>query len=205
MANGFQCHCLTVNYGQRHGVEITRAQQVIAYFNVTSSIVLDVDLRAISRSSLTTSTPVPKGRTTEHIGQGIPSTYVPGRNTIFLSLALSWAESLGATTIFFGANAIDYSGYPDCRPAFLAAFNELARIGTKQGTEGMPITVHAPLLHLTKEEIILKGAELGVPFHLTCSCYDPSPKGTPCGRCDSCVLRQKGFQDAGIPDPALEG
>jgi 7-cyano-7-deazaguanine synthase len=129
---------------------------------------------------------------------------VPGRNTIFLSLALAWAESLGASAIFFGANVLDYAGYPDCRPEFLSAFNEVSRLGTKQGIEGSPITVHAPLLQLTKEEIILKGIELGVPFGLTHSCYDPSPQGKPCGECDSCLLRQKGFQDAGIPDPALE-
>lgn len=204
MADGYECHCLILNYGQRHGVEISRAQQVTASLNTASSLVLDVDLRAISRSALTTSIPVPKGNTVAHIGQDIPPTYVPGRNTIFLSLALAWAESLGATAIFFGANVLDYAGYPDCRPEFLTAFNELARLGTKRGIEGSPITVHAPLLQLTKAEIILKGIELKVPFGLTHSCYDPSPQGKPCRECDSCLLRQKGFQDAGIPDPALE-
>ncbi len=204
MADGYECHCLILNYGQRHGIEISHAQQVASTLKTASFLVLDVDLRTISRSALTTSIPVPKGNTVEHIGQGIPPTYVPARNTIFLSLALAWAESLGATAIFFGANVLDYAGYPDCRPEFLSAFNELARLGTKQGIEGSPITVHAPLLKLTKAEIILKGIELKVPFGLTRSCYDPSPQGKPCGECDSCLLRQKGFQDAGIPDPALE-
>ncbi len=204
IADGHECHCLILNYGQRHGVEISHAQQVVASLKTASSLVLDVDLRTISCSALTTSIPVPKGRSVEHIGQGVPLTYVPGRNTIFLSLALAWAESLRASAIFFGANVLDYAGYPDCRPEFLQAFNEVARLGTKQGTEGSPITVHAPLLQLTKAEIILKGIELGAPLSLTHSCYDPSPHEKPCGECDSCLLRQKGFQDAGIPDPALE-
>lgn len=204
MADGYECHCLILNYGQRHEIEITRAQQIATRLNTASSLVLDVDLRTISRSALTTSIPVPKGTSVEHIGKGIPSTYVPGRNTIFLSIALAWAESLGAAAIFFGANVLDYAGYPDCRPEFLLAFNELARLGTKQGVEGSPITVHAPLLQLTKAEIILKGIELGVPFNLTHSCYDPSPQGKPCGECDSCLIRQRGFYDAGISDPALE-
>ncbi|MBQ27808.1 MAG: 7-cyano-7-deazaguanine synthase QueC [Nitrospiraceae bacterium] len=204
MADGYECHCLILNYGQRHEIEIAHAQQVATSLKTASSLVLDVDLRTISRSALTTSIPVPKGRTVERIGQGIPSTYVPGRNTIFLSLALAWAESLGASAIFFGANMLDYAGYPDCRPEFVMAFNALARLGTQQGIEGSPITVYAPLLQLTKAEIILKGIELGVPFSLTHSCYDPSPQGKPCGECDSCLLRQKGFHEAGIPDPALE-
>ena len=205
MADGYECHCLIFNYGQRHAIEIARAKQVASRLNATSSLVLDVDLRDISCSALTTSIPVPKGRSAEDIGQGIPATYVPGRNTIFLAIALAWAESLEATAIFFGANVLDYAGYPDCRPEFLSAFNALARLGTKQGREGSPITVYAPLLQFTKAEIIQKGIELGVPFDLTHSCYDPSPRGTPCGECDSCILRQKGFHDAGIPDPALEG
>ncbi len=204
MADGYACHCLILNYGQRHGIEVSRAQQVAASLNTASSLVLDVDLRTISRSALTTSIPVPKGRSVEHIGQGIPPTYVPGRNTIFLSIALAWAESLGASAIFFGANVLDYAGYPDCRPEYLSAFNEVARLGTKQGIEGSPNTVHAPLLQLTKAEISLKGIELKVPFGLTHSCYDPLPQGKPCRKCDSCLLRQKGFQDADVPDPALE-
>ena len=204
MADGYACHCLILRYGQRHNIEVIRAQQVTSKLNTASSLVLNIDLRAISRSALTTAIPVPKDRSVDEIGKGIPSTYVPGRNTIFLSIALAWAESLGATAIFFGANVLDYAGYPDCRPEFVTAFNELARLGTKQGVEGAAITVRAPLLHLTKAEIILKGIELGVPFELTHSCYDPSPEGTPCGRCDSCLLRQKGFEDAGIRDPALE-
>jgi len=204
MADGYECHCLILNYGQRHEIEVTRAQQVAANMKTASALVLDIDLRTISRSALTTPIPVPKNRSVEHIGHGIPPTYVPARNTIFLSLALAWAESLGATAIFFGVNVLDYAGYPDCRPEFLSAFNELALLGTKQGIEGSPITVHAPLLQLTKAEIILKGIKLGVPLGLTHSCYDPSPQGKPCGECDSCLLRQKGFHDAGIPDPALE-
>tara|TARA_B100000315_G_scaffold260816_1_gene325759 strand:+ start:6554 stop:7252 length:699 start_codon:yes stop_codon:yes gene_type:complete len=204
MADGYECHCLILNYGQHHKIEIIRAQQVATNLQTASSLVLDVDLRTISRSALTTSIPIPKGRSIERIGQGIPSTYVPGRNTIFLSLALGWAESLGAATIFFGANVLDYAGYPDCRPEFVMAFNELSRLGTQQGIEGSPITVYAPLIQFTKAEIILKGIELGVPLGLTHSCYDPSPQDKPCGECDSCLLREKGFQEAGIPDPALE-
>ena len=204
IAEGHECHCLIFDYGQRHRIEIERAQQVATALNAASSQVLDINLTTISQSALTTSMPVPKGHSIDHIGQGIPPTYVPARNTIFLSIALGWAESLGASSIFFGANVLDYAGYPDCRPEFVTAFNTMAQLGTKQGVQGSPITVHAPLLKLTKAEIILKGIALRVPFRLTHSCYDPLPHGTPCGACDSCLLRQKGFQDAGIPDPALE-
>jgi len=204
IADGYECHCLILNYGQRHSAEISCAKKVASSLNAAASLILDIDFQTIGHSALTTSIPVPKNSTVENVGKNIPSTYVPARNTVFLSIALAWAESLGAPAIFFGANVLDYAGYPDCRPEFLDAFNKMAHLGTKQGVEGRPITVYAPLLQLTKTEIIRKGIELGVKFELTHSCYDPSPQDKPCGECDSCLLRKKGFQDAGILDPALE-
>jgi 7-cyano-7-deazaguanine synthase len=199
-ADGFRLHALTIRYGQRHARELDAASAVAAALGVAQHIELDVDLSAFGGSSLTTDAPVPKDRPLDTAG--IPSTYVPARNTVFLSLALGWAEVLGARDIFIGVNALDYSGYPDCRPEFIAAFEQLASLATATGVQGGSFRVHAPLQHLTKAEIIRKGVELGLDYGLTHSCYDPAD-GRPCGRCDSCVLRAAGFAQAGIEDPLL--
>jgi 7-cyano-7-deazaguanine synthase len=196
---GFRLHALTIRYGQRHAAELDAARRVAAALDVVRHIELDVDLSAFGGSSLTSDAPVPKGRPID--ATDIPSTYVPARNTIFLSLALGWAEVLGARDIFIGVNAIDYSGYPDCRPEFIAAFQQLASLATADGVRGGRFTIHAPLQHLTKSDIIRRGVGLGLDYGLTHSCYDPAPAGTPCGRCDSCVLRAAGFAEAGIADP----
>ena len=199
---GFELFALTINYGQRHAHELQAASRVAAAFDVAQHLVLPLDLRAIGGSALTSSTPVPKHRTVEEIGEGIPITYVPARNTLFLSLALGWAETLGAFDIFVGVNAVDYSGYPDCRPEFIDAFQRLANLATKAGVEGKGAwRIHTPLIDLTKSEIIRRGTELGVDYGLTLSCYDPSEAGLPCGECDACLLRIKGFHDAGLEDP----
>jgi 7-cyano-7-deazaguanine synthase len=190
-----------VRYGQRHAREIEAARAVARTLGVERHIELDVDLSAFGGSSLTSGAPVPKDRPIDP--SEIPSTYVPARNTVFLSLALGWAEVLGATDIVIGVNALDYSGYPDCRPEYIAAFQRLAGLATRAGVEGARFKIHAPLLTLTKADIIRRGMELGLDYGLTHSCYDPDPAGRPCGRCDSCVLRAAGFTQAGIPDPAL--
>jgi 7-cyano-7-deazaguanine synthase len=200
-ADGFRLSALTVKYGQRHAREIEAARAVAARLGVERHVELDVDLSAFGGSALTSDTPVPKDRAI--IPDEIPSTYVPARNTIFLSLALGWAEVLGAHDIVIGVNALDYSGYPDCRPEFVAAFERLASLATAEGVRGHPFRIHAPLQHMGKGEIIRRGLDLGVDYGLTHSCYDPSPDGRPCGRCDSCLLRAAGFREAGVADPAL--
>jgi len=195
---GFAPHALAVRYGQRHVHELTAAGRVAAAMGAPLKII-DLDLRAIGGSALTGELPVPKDAP---IGPGIPVTYVPARNTVLLALALAYAEVLGAQDLYIGVNAIDYSGYPDCRPAFVGAFEALANLATAAAVEGRArYTVHAPLLQLSKAEIIRRGAGLGVPYALTHSCYDPDPEGRACGRCDSCRLRRQGFADAGVPDP----
>jgi 7-cyano-7-deazaguanine synthase len=200
-AEGFRLFALTIRYGQRHACELDAARAVAAWLGVARHVELDVDLRTFGGSSLTTAAPVPKGRP---IGAtDIPSTYVPARNTIFLALALGWAEVLDARDIVIGVNALDYSGYPDCRPEFIRAFEQLASLATAKGVRGDTFRIHAPLQALTKAEIIGKGLEMGLDYGLTHSCYDPDPAGRACGRCDSCVLRAAGFAAAGAPDPAL--
>ncbi len=200
--DGYALYLLTIGYGQRHHAEIHRARQVAAWLGAAEHTILQLDLRAFGGSALVGAGDVPKNRSEEERRTGIPSTYVPARNTIFLSLALAYAEVVEASCIFIGANVLDYSGYPDCRPEFLDAFERVARLGTKTGTDGRTIRIHAPLLRLSKTEIIQRGRVLGVPFELTHSCYDPSDEGSACGQCDSCVIRLQGFRDAGLQDPA---
>ena len=196
---GYRLHALTVRYGQRHAVEIESARAVATALGVARHVEIDVDLSAFGGSALTGAEPIPKDRALEE--GGIPSTYVPARNTVFLALALGWAEVLGARDIFIGVNAVDYSGYPDCRPEFIAAFEGLASLATAAGVSGGRFTIHAPLQSMTKKDIIRRGMDLGLDYGLTVSCYDPAPGGAPCGRCDSCVLRARGFAEAGIDDP----
>ena len=199
-AQGFECHCLTVDYGQRHRVELEAAARVAADLGAASHRFLSLDLRAIGGSALTDDIEVPHGD--EPGAEGVPVTYVPARNTVLLALLLGHAEVTGATDLFIGANAVDYSGYPDCRPAFLDAFAELANLATVAGAEhGARFRVRAPLLELTKAEIIRRGIELGVDYGLTHSCYDPTPEGFACGDCDSCTLRRRGFVEAEVVDP----
>jgi len=199
--DGGLVYLLTVSYGQRHVIEVERARQVAGALGVAGHLVLEVDLQQIGGSALTTNQPVPKDRTRAERREGIPVTYVPARNTVFLSLALAYAEVLEASLIYIGANVLDYSGYPDCRPDYLRAFEHMARLGTRAGTMGKGIEIRAPLLQMTKADIIREGASLKVPFHLTHSCYDPAEDGTACGRCDSCRIRREGFRAAGISDP----
>jgi 7-cyano-7-deazaguanine synthase len=196
---GFSLHALTVRYGQRHVRELESARAVAAALGVVRHIELDVDLSAFGGSSLTTDAPVPKDRRID--ATDIPSTYVPARNTVFLALALGWAEVLGAHDLVIGVNALDYSGYPDCRPEYVAAFEHLASLATARGVSGETFRIHAPLQHLTKAEIIRRGIALGLDYGLTHSCYDPDSEGRPCGRCDSCLLRAAGFAEAGVIDP----
>lgn len=200
-AERFESHALSFRYGQRHGIELDAARAIAAQMGAARHVIIDIDLRQFGGSALTADIAVPKDR---DIGRGheIPVTYVPARNTIFLSFALAWAETLGTGHIFLGVNALDYSGYPDCRPEYIAAFEQMAGLATKAGIEGNKPRIHTPLIDMTKAEIIAKGLALGVPFGLTRSCYDPSPEGAACGRCDSCQLRLKGFAENGIPDPA---
>jgi 7-cyano-7-deazaguanine synthase len=200
-AQRFTLFALTIHYGQRHACELDAARAVGRALGIERHLELEVDLRAIGGSSLTSDAAVPRDRDLQSVA--IPSTYVPARNTIFLSLALGWAEVLEARDIVIGVNALDYSGYPDCRPEFIGAFERLADLGTRAGVEGARFRVHTPLLTLGKAEIISRGLELGLDYGLTHSCYDPSPVGQPCGACDSCVLRAKGFREAGVPDPVL--
>lgn len=197
---GHELFFLTIAYGQRHAVEVERARQIAAALGVTNHLVMNLDLRAVGGSALTGPAVVPKDRTDQERSQCIPVTYVPGRNLIFLSIAAAHAEVVGASFIYFGANVLDYSGYPDCRPEFIRAFEAAVKEGTKAGTEGKPLQVKAPLLMLTKAEIIRHGLALHVPFHLTHSCYDPVGDQA-CGRCDSCVIRREGFAKAGVVDP----
>ena len=199
----FDIYALSFNYGQRHRCELEAARRVIKSLGIHHHIVVAVDLRAIGGSALTSDSKVPKNRDIGRISADIPVTYVPARNTIFLSLALGWCEVLNTQDIFIGVNAVDYSGYPDCRPEFLKAYERLANLATKDGVEGKAkYKIHAPLLHMTKAQIVRAGFEAGVDFSLTHSCYDPSPEGLACGACDSCILRRRGFKEAGIPDPA---
>jgi len=200
-ADGFEPVCLTVSYGQRHAVELERARAVAAAMGVSDVRTVTLDLRAIGGSSLTADIPVPKDRDESDLSAGIPDTYVPARNTIMLSLALGLAEVVGSTDIYIGVNAVDYSGYPDCRPEFIRAFESLAQLATKAGVEGATFKIHAPLSGMTKAEIIQAGVRLGVDYGLTHSCYDPDSEGRACGHCDSCVLRRRGFEQAGVPDP----
>jgi 7-cyano-7-deazaguanine synthase len=225
-AQGFSCYALTFDYGQRHHVELAAAARVAAQVGVAGHVVVKFDLRAFGGSALTSDIPVPHraiapapapgpatgAGTVEEAGDegpvpaeadAIPITYVPARNTIFLSFALAWAEVLGSQDIFIGVNAVDYSGYPDCRPEYIRAYEAMAALATKAGVEGSPVRVHAPLSELTKAQVVQWGRELGVDYALTHSCYDPGPDGRPCGTCDTCVLRAKGFREAGMADPAL--
>lgn len=200
---GYACHALTLDYGQRHGIEIKRAGKVAGKAGVVEHKILRVNLRAFGGSALTDKLAVPKNSSRKTGAQKIPVTYVPARNTVFLSLALAWAEVLDARAIFIGANAVDYSGYPDCRPDYLRAYERLARLATRRGVEeAWKLKILAPLIRLTKAQIIQTGMRLGVDFGLTHSCYHPRPNGRPCGQCDSCRIRRKGFREAGLKDPA---
>jgi len=198
---GYAVNALTFRYGQRHGIEIDRARRIAERYQVARHVVVDIDLRLFGGSALTADLAVPKDRDAAAMHEGIPITYVPARNTIFLSFALAWAEVLGATDLLIGVNALDYSGYPDCRPEFIAAFARLATLATKAGVEGTPLEIVTPLLHLGKADIVRLGIELGLDHGLTTSCYDPAPDGRPCGRCDSCQIRAAGFAAAGAVDP----
>ena len=203
---GFEANALSFAYGQRHAWELEAAARVAQAGGAARHRIATIDLRAFGGSALTDDIAVPKGRALDEMSHGIPVTYVPARNTIFLSFALAWAEVLGASDIFIGVNALDYSGYPDCRPEFISAFEKMANLATKAGVEGRQrLTIHAPLMHMTKAEIIRTGLELGVNYSLTSSCYDPATDGAPCGECDSCILRRKGFAENGLEDPLAYG
>jgi len=203
-AEGFRPYALSFRYGQRHKVELKAARRVAKALGAAEYKIAKTDLRVFGGSALTADVAVPKGRSTGEMGEGIPITYVPARNTIFLAFALAWAETLEASDIFVGVNALDYSGYPDCRPEYIRAFEQMANLATKAGVEGRQhLVIHTPLIRLTKAQIIQRGLELGVDYGLTHSCYDPTPNGRPCGACDSCLLRAKGFAEAGVADPAL--
>ncbi len=200
---GFDAHALTFRYGQRHQSELDAARRVAGRLAISRHIVLDIDLKSFGGSALTSDIAVPKDTPMDQIGARIPVTYVPARNTIFLSFALAWAEVLSASDIFLGANALDYSGYPDCRPEYIAAFQAMANLATRAGVEqGRRLTIHTPLISLSKREIIERGLALGVDYGMTLTCYDPSPEGLACGRCEACLLRLKGFQELGMNDPA---
>src|SRR6266568_3008153 len=193
-SEGFACYALSFRYGQRHGVELEAARRVASHLGATDHVILDIDLRQFGGSALTSDIPVPKDRP---LDDTIPVTYVPARNTIFLAFAIAWAEVLGAHAVFIGANALDYSGYPDCRPEYIAAFERMANLATRAGVEGgARFTIHAPLISLSKREIIAQGRALGIDYGLTSSCYDPGPDGSACGHCEACLLRIKGFEEA---------
>jgi 7-cyano-7-deazaguanine synthase len=201
-SEGYEIYSLSFYYGQRHAVELDASNKVADALGAREHFVIDIDLGKIGGSALTADIGVPKDRTEGEIAGEIPVTYVPARNTIFLSYALAWAEVLAASDIFIGVNAVDYSGYPDCRPAYIEAFEKMANLAIKASVEGeIRITIRTPLIHMTKAEIIKKGVQLGVDYSITHSCYDPGPTGKSCGRCDSCLLRKKGFREAGFPDP----
>jgi 7-cyano-7-deazaguanine synthase len=203
-SEGYEPYALTFRYGQRHDVEIAAARRVALQIGVAQHVVVEIDLRLFGGSALTDDIDVPKGRDLADMTGEIPVTYVPARNTIFLSFALAWAETLEAQHIFIGVNALDYSGYPDCRPEYIAAYQAMANLATKAGVEGrQQLTIHTPLIALSKREIIERGLALGVDYGLTVSCYDPSPTGAACGACDACLLRQKGFAELGLSDPAM--
>ncbi|WP_197420651.1 7-cyano-7-deazaguanine synthase QueC [Sphingomonas sp. CCH5-D11] len=196
---GYRVFALSVDYNQRHHVELAAARRIASALGAVRHVILPIDLSAFGGSALTADIDVPK----DGVGAGVPVTYVPARNTVFLSLALAWAEAAGARSLFIGVNALDYSGYPDCRPEFIAGFERLAELATKAGVEGEAFRIHAPLQHMTKADIVREGNRLGLDLGLSWSCYDPTPAGTHCGLCDSCRLRHKGFADAGIPDPTV--
>ncbi len=203
-ARGFDAYALSLRYGQRHAVERALAREVAQRLGAAKHVVVEFDLRTFGGSALTADIDVPKDRPAAAAADGIPVTYVPARNTIFLSFALAWAETLGSSDVFVGVNALDYSGYPDCRPEYIAAFERLANLATKAGVEGAQrLRIHAPLVEWSKARIIEEGLALGVDYAITSSCYDPGPRGEPCGRCDACVLRAKGFAEAGVADPLL--
>lgn len=205
-SQGYDVYTMSFRYGQRHVLELDSAKQISEKMGAKKHVVVDIDLRAFGGSALTDDIEVPKERSDQEIGTGIPITYVPARNTIFLSFALAWAETLEIDTIFIGVNALDYSGYPDCRPEYIEAYQGMANLATKAGIEGTTqLKVHTPLISMTKAQIIQKGTELGVDYGLTLSCYDPDPEGRACGTCDSCLLRIKGFEEAGVPDPTIYG
>ena len=202
---GFKPYAISFRYGQRHKVELAAASRIAQSFSVEKHIIVDIDMQQIGGSALTDDIDVPKERSEEQMGTGIPITYVPARNTIFLSYALGWAEVLGSSNIHLGVNILDYSGYPDCRPEYIKAFEAMANLATKASTEGeKKLSIHTPLINLSKSEIIQKGIDLGVDYSLTSSCYDPSSEGEPCGGCDSCQLRNKGFAEIGIEDPLIQ-
>lgn len=202
-ASGFEVYALTFRYGQRHEAEIEAARRVAAAFKVKEHVIAEINLRAFGGSALTADLDVPKGRTSEEMATGIPITYVPARNTIFLSFALAWAEVLKAQHIFIGVNALDYSGYPDCRPEYIAAYQSMANLATREGVENRQyLKIHTPLIALTKAQIIQRGLDLGVDYSITSTCYDPTPAGEACSKCDACALRLKGFVEAGVDDPA---
>jgi 7-cyano-7-deazaguanine synthase len=200
-SQGFTLHALTFDYGQRHRIEIERAGAVGKQLGVAQHIVVPIDLRRFGGSALTSEIEVPKSRSLAEIGHGIPVTYVPARNTIFLSFALAWAEALAARDLFIGVNVLDASGYPDCRPEYIAAYERMANLATKTGVEGNRLTIHTPLIAMTKADIVRAGLALGVDYSLTTSCYDPSSEGAACGACDACLLRLKGFRESGTRDP----
>jgi 7-cyano-7-deazaguanine synthase len=198
----FECHALSFQYGQRHSIELKAAARVASQLGAVEHHVAEIDLRGFGGSALTSNIEVPKHESVDELGHDIPVTYVPARNTIFLSFALAWAETIGSQDIFIGVNALDYSGYPDCRPEFIAAFEAMANLATKAGVEGRSrLRIHTPLIAMTKAQIVAQGVELGVDYGITFSCYDPSPEGLACGHCDSCLLRRRGFTDAGVDDP----
>ena len=200
---GFDVYALSIRYGQRHAVELEAARRVVALLGIRKHVTIEIDLRAFGGSALTSEAAVPKDTPLDEIGSTIPATYVPARNTIFLSLALAWAETLGSRDIFLGANALDYSGYPDCRPEYIEAFQRMARLATRAGVEGGGgITIHTPLIGMSKRAIVTEGLALGIDYSVTSTCYDPAPDGAACGRCEACLLRLKGFEEAGVADPA---
>lgn len=202
--DGYECYCLSFDYGQRHAIELQAAARVAKQLGASEHRIAKLDLRVFGGSALTADIDVPKHRGLEHMASGIPVTYVPARNTIFLSFALAYAEVIGAADIFIGVNAIDYSGYPDCRPEFIRAFEGVANLATRAAVEGRTrVAIHTPLISMTKADIVRAAVALGVDLSLTYSCYDPGPGGTPCGSCDSCILRQKGFAEAGVNDPLM--
>ncbi len=201
-SRGLECHALSFRYGQRHAIELESAARVASALGAAQHVVLDIDLRRFGGSALTSGIEVPKGRSLEEMQQAIPVTYVPARNTIMLAFALAWAEVLEAGSIYIGVNALDYSGYPDCRPEYIEAFERLANLATKAAVEGRAIRIEAPLIMCTKAQIIRQGLDLGVDYSLTTSCYDPSPDGAACGGCDACLLRLRGFAECGVADPA---
>jgi 7-cyano-7-deazaguanine synthase len=204
-SQGFSVFAMSFRYGQRHIAELESARRVAATSGVEKHIVVDIDLRQFGGSALTSDVDVPKGRSLVSMSDGVPVTYVPARNTVFLSFAIAWAETIGAKDLFLGVNALDYSGYPDCRPEFIQAYEVMANLATKAGVEGKQrLKIHAPLIQLSKAQIVARGFELGVDYSVTSSCYDPSPDGAPCGECDSCLLRAKGFAEVGRSDPLVD-